>query len=81
MACNRPVVSTDVGDVKQIFNDVVGCFISEYNAESVLGQIQRAFSVKRTNGRSKIKHLNSQVVAKNIIEFYSVVIEDKNCTN
>jgi glycosyltransferase involved in cell wall biosynthesis len=71
MACNCPIVSTDVGDVKSILSGVEGCFISTYETQDVANTIKRALSFKRrTNGRDKVKHLSNELLAQQIVDIY-----------
>ncbi|MBN2350323.1 MAG: glycosyltransferase family 4 protein [Bacteroidales bacterium] len=74
MACNCPVVSTDVGDVKQIVNNTEGCFISEAEPEVFSGKILTALKLnKRTNGRQRIidLQLDSESVAGRLLDIYT----------
>lgn len=76
MACNCPIVSTDVGSVREIFDETDGCFITSFDPEDVAEKIHLAIEFgKRTNGRDKISHLDNQIVAENIITVYKKVIE------
>lgn len=71
MACNCPIVSTDVGDVKENFSDIDGCLISSYEANDVATKIEKILTLnKRTNARAKISHLDKYKIAKKIIEVY-----------
>jgi len=75
MACNIPIVSTDVGDVKDVISKTNGCFISSFEPNDVADKIQKAFEYdKRTTGREDIKHLESSIVAKKIINIYKIVL-------
>jgi teichuronic acid biosynthesis glycosyltransferase TuaC len=76
MACNTPIVSTDVGDVKEIIGKTEGCFITSFDPEDVSDKIKKALEFgKRTTGREDIKHLESGVVAKRIIAIYKNVLD------
>jgi len=77
MACNLPIVSTDVGDVKEIIGDTEGCFICSYDPKDVAEKIKMALEFgKRTNGRERIKKLDldSDSIAKKIIIVYEEVV-------
>jgi glycosyltransferase involved in cell wall biosynthesis len=74
MACNLPIVSTDVGDVKKIMGNTEGCYLCSYEPEDVADKIKQALNFgKRTNGCEKIQHLDSRVVAEKIIEIYKSI--------
>jgi teichuronic acid biosynthesis glycosyltransferase TuaC len=75
MACNLPIVSTDVGDVKQIISNTTGCHIASYDPADVADKMKKALNfAKPTNGRGKIKHLEINAVARKIIDIYSKII-------
>ena len=76
MACNRPILSTDVGDVSILLNNVNGCDIIEADAEEIASKIR--YSTKKipeTNGREKLKllKLDSTNVAFKIIKLYKEI--------
>ena len=71
MACNCPIVSTDVGDVKQVIEKTDNCYISNSNPKDIADKIiDSTFTGKRTNGRENIKYLDSKVIAKKIVAIY-----------
>lgn len=75
MACNIPIVSTDVGDVREVIGKTDGCYITTFEPEDVASKIQQALDFgKRTTGREDIKHLESSIIAKKIIEIYKSVM-------
>lgn len=75
MACNLPIVSTDVGDVREIINNTDGCYITTFNPEDVAEKIQRALDFgKRTNGREHIRVLEINVVARKMISIYEQLL-------
>ncbi len=78
LACNCPVVSTDVGDVREIIRDTEGCYITSFDPEDVANKIKMALEFgKRTNGRERIKKLglDSESIAMEIIKLYKNVIQ------
>jgi glycosyltransferase involved in cell wall biosynthesis len=71
MACNCPIVSTNVGDVKILTDGVDGCFISSFDASVFARNIERAFEFShRTQGRKHIQHLGEDDIATQIITVY-----------
>jgi glycosyltransferase involved in cell wall biosynthesis len=76
MACNIPIVSTDVGDVEEVIGKTDGCYITTFEPEDVAKTIKKALDFgKRTTGRDNIKHFESGAVAQKIIAIYKKVLE------
>jgi uncharacterized protein len=72
MACNTPIVSTKVGDVSKLFDNVEGCFLSDFNEITFSNQIKNALKFNsKNNSREKIEHLREENIAKKIIAIYS----------
>lgn len=72
MACNCPIVSTDVGDVKEIIGDTEGCYITTLDPGDVAEKIKLALDFgKRTRGREHIRHLDNRLIAQKIMDFYA----------
>ena len=77
MACNVPIVATDVGDVKNNTKDLPGCFICDPTTGSLSKGILNALQVgPLTLSRERIFELklDSDSVAKRIIDIYREVI-------
>ncbi len=75
MACNCPIVSTDVGDVENVIKNTKGCFISSFDPKDFAANIDKALLFnKRTTGRADIQHLDSNVIAKRIIDIYKTLL-------
>lgn len=77
MACNCPIVATDVADIKYLLGNVPGHFLCSFEAENVAKQLNKAFCYgNRTEGRKRIVELgltNEQVVEK-LINIYESLI-------
>ncbi len=79
MACNVPVVSTDVGDVSQIIGRTKGCKICPPDPQAFAAALEEAFQMRKpTTGRSDIKHLECSIVAPQVIAVYEQAIRHAN---
>jgi len=75
MACNCPVVSVDVGDVKDVISGVENCFITPYDHKIIAECLHNVISSgKRTMGRDKISHFDNQLIAEEIVKVYNKVL-------
>lgn len=72
MACNCPIVSTDVGDVKEITSGVEGCYLTTFDVKDVALKISEALKFnQRTNGSEAINHLDSRIIADKLVDIYN----------
>jgi glycosyltransferase involved in cell wall biosynthesis len=75
MACNCPIVTTDVGDVKKIIDGTKGCYITSYDQVDISNKIKKVLELdKRTDGRKRIQEFDVNKVADNIIQVYKRVL-------
>lgn len=80
MACNCPIVSTNVGDVRKVVGDTEGCYITTFEPEDVAEKIKLALNFSnvkgRTEGRKRIidLELDSENVAKRVISVYEQIL-------
>ncbi len=78
MACNVPVVATNVGDVADVIGHTAGCAVCAQNAEALAQGLTKALAhTERTTGRDDIKHLDSSVIAQRVIAVYEQVTGKK----
>ena len=79
MACNRPIVSTNVGDVNYLLENVQGTFISSYAPEDFAIKIEKALQFMKSNGRERIKEIKllSEDIALRLIEIYKRTLRKK----
>jgi len=80
MACNTPVVSTNVGNVEELLKGVNGSFVSTTKDPEELAELAyKALTCKKPiNSREKLmdKKLDIESVAKNILSIYKIVINE-----
>ncbi len=79
MACDRPLVSTDVGDVRELCAGVRGCFICSRDPEDMAEKIAEAtrFDGREPGGRARIleRELTVQAVAERYIAVYQQIAD------
>jgi glycosyltransferase involved in cell wall biosynthesis len=79
MACNVPIVSTDVGDVSKLIEKTEGCYITSYNIRDMASKMNKALIFeKKTTGRIDLNYLRSDIVVHKIINLYNKVISKEN---
>ena len=71
LACDRPVVSVDVGDVAARIAGVVGCFIAQPDPADLAEALSRVTTGPgRVEGRESVRELSIESVAGRLIEIY-----------
>ncbi|MDQ2714017.1 MAG: glycosyltransferase [Chloroflexota bacterium] len=71
MACNVPVVSTNVGDVAQVIGRTKGCEVCAGDPDAFAAGLEEALRHNGpTTGRADIAHLECSVVAQEVIAVY-----------
>jgi teichuronic acid biosynthesis glycosyltransferase TuaC len=75
MACNRPIVSTKVGDVEWLLDGVHGAYVCQHDAQEIATAIKQAQTIDTINAREKLLDLNldSASVADALVRLYSSV--------
>ncbi len=77
MACNCPIVSTNVGDVRDIIEDTDGCYLTSYNIFDVAEKIKSALAFKgRTTGRKNVESYRSDLIAEEVLTVYKLAIDN-----
>lgn len=78
MACNCPIVSTDVGDVRNIVGGTDGCYIASCDPKDIAEKLKKAIAIPgRTRGRERITYLDNDEIAKKVSAVYDMSIKEK----
>ena len=77
LACGCPIVSVDVGDIRERLEGVEGCYVAQTReSEELAGLLEKAMLFEgRTRGRDKIihDHLDNRHVVSQLIDVYRQV--------
>ena len=79
LACGCPIVSVEVGDVKERVDGIAGCYVADTREPKELAElIQKALSFEgKTKGREKIiaDGLDNRQVAEKLVRIYEKILE------
>src|SRR5438132_11299845 len=81
LACNLPVVSTDVGDVREIVRGIAGVQLTEQTAASLAGALKRVLYPPADfvfNGRTAMERYSQPKTAEAILRVYRRVIDRRD---
>lgn len=71
LACNCPVVSTDVGDVRLMMGNIPGCYLTSYDPTDVAEKIRQVLTnTVSITSREYIQHLDNQLIARQVRDVY-----------
>lgn len=74
LACNVPVVSTDVGDVRERLSDVQPSYVCQTNTELVDGLVDVLGEPRRSNGRERVQELRLERTTEKLRMVYESVL-------
>lgn len=77
LACGCPIVSVDVGDVRNLINGINGCYIADWTPTDLAAKINMAFlSGRCTSGKDRLlqRGLANNQVAQKIHNIYTRLI-------
>jgi len=74
MACNRPIVATNVGDIAEVVSKTKGCYVTSFDKYELAEKLSLALTSNDTTGRKDIEYLNANKIACRIIDIYDNVI-------
>ena len=76
MACNLPIVATDVGDVRKVIGATEWCFVQPASVEAFADALRRILhTCPRTDGRQHISQFEPSVIAGQLIKVYESAVE------
>jgi teichuronic acid biosynthesis glycosyltransferase TuaC len=84
MACNCPIVSTDVGDVNWVIGKTAGCYIASFDPGDFAKKIELAIRFSQAHGRTTGRQrlidlgLDQETVAKRITAVYENTVKHQN---
>jgi glycosyltransferase involved in cell wall biosynthesis len=78
MACNLPIVATDVGDVREVIGNADGCYVCKAEVEDFVRRLSEILTFRRrTQGRTQIQHLAGPAIAQRNIGVYEQVLRKR----
>lgn len=84
MACNCPIMATDVADIKHLLGKVEGHYICTFEPENVAATLTEALGFQgRTEGRKRITELELEnwQVATRLVNIYKHILDERNRNN
>ena len=79
LACNIPVVSTDVGDVRERLHGIQGCYLILPDSQDVAEKIRLAVGGScRVEGRRRMEDLSLESVARKLKDVYLTILDREN---
>jgi glycosyltransferase involved in cell wall biosynthesis len=76
MACDLPVVSVDVGDVREHLDGVRNCYVCSPDADRLADAIASVVAAlpQRSDGRARSEHLGLDPIAERVCEVYRAAL-------
>jgi glycosyltransferase involved in cell wall biosynthesis len=72
LACNTPIVSVDVGDVRELLEGVEHSHVVSFEPDAIAAAVRRVLAGRnRSNGRQKAPFLDADVSAKRVYDLYT----------
>src|SRR5262249_45941379 len=77
LACNLPIVSVDVGDVRERIDGVHGCYLADPAPSALASALSLALALDgRSDGRRRVAELSVTRVAADVVAAYHAILGD-----
>lgn len=77
IACGCPIVSTDVGDVREVIDGVSNCYLSTYEVDDVVNGMQKVLAVGHLQKTHIHERYTAEYITKTIFELYTDICNKK----
>jgi teichuronic acid biosynthesis glycosyltransferase TuaC len=75
LACDLPVVSVDIGDVRERIQGIEGCYLASSEPSDLAAELCSVYTgLRRVAGRIKMQELSLERIALRLKEFYEEVL-------
>ena len=82
LACNVPVISVDVGDVRERTQGIDGCFIANAEPNDLAMKLKLVDAgSRRVDSREKVRDLSLQQIALRLKQFYDEILHHYEAEN
>jgi glycosyltransferase involved in cell wall biosynthesis len=76
MACNLPIVATDVGDVREVIGNTPGCYVAKPEVDDFTERLKEILRSRgRTNGRERVLQFSGPAMTQRLIHVYEKALE------
>jgi hypothetical protein len=73
LACDVPLVSVEVGDVRERIEGVDGCFIAAAEPEALAAKLGQAVGHGRTHGRAQAQEVSLERINARLLDIYGAI--------
>jgi len=82
LACNVPIVSVDVGDVRERIEGIEGCYLALPEPDNLAAKLHLVYAgLRRVAGREKVQELSLQCIATRLNEFYCDLLNSRSLSS
>ena len=77
IACNLPIISTNVGDVKELVDGIKNCSIIPDESPRIIASmiISCVKNKTRSNGEGEMKNYSLEVISEKVLNIYKKILE------